>query len=61
MDWRSNFDERELKEITLCRHYYQQLGHGTTGHNRMVIIAKMVSILNNAESIINETDEEVEG
>lgn len=57
MDWKSNFDERELKEIEYAVIYKQQFNHGTLGHNIRIIVAKMVSILDNAESIINCEDE----
>lgn len=59
MDWRTNFDERELKEVDFCRLYYEQFRHGTDGHNIRVIVAKMESILDNAQSIINKEPEKV--
>lgn len=59
MDWKSNFDERELKEIEFCVLYKQQFNHGTQAHNLRVIVAKMVSILDNAESVIDETNEKI--
>jgi hypothetical protein len=58
MDWESNFDERELKEIEFCLLYKKQFGHGTNAHNLRVIVAKMASILDNAESVINGKPEE---
>jgi hypothetical protein len=57
MNWRKNFDERELKEIEFCTVYSKQFGHGTLGHNIRNIVTRMVSILDNAESIINDEDE----
>jgi hypothetical protein len=57
MDWKSNFDERELKEIEFCLLYKKQFGHGTAAHNLRIIVAKMASILNNAESVINKEPE----
>lgn len=57
MDWKSNFDERELKEIEFCLLYKQQFSHGTNGHNIRIIVAKMVSILANAEPVINQEPE----
>jgi hypothetical protein len=59
MDWLSNFDERELKEIKFCLLYKRQFSHGTMGHNVRIIVAKMASILENAESVINQTPERV--
>lgn len=59
MDWLSNFDERERKEIKFCLLYKRRFDHGTPGHNLRVIVAKMASILENAESIINQRDERI--
>ncbi|GAF68166.1 unnamed protein product [marine sediment metagenome] len=58
MDWKSNFDERELKEVEFCVLYKQQFSHGTNAHNLRVIVAKMASILSNAESVINQEPEQ---
>jgi len=58
MDWKSNFDERELSEIEFCCFYSKQYNHGTLGHNIRNIVAKMASILVNAESVINKEDEQ---
>jgi len=57
MDWKSNFDERQLKEIEFCCVYSKQYNHGTDGHNIRNIVAMMSSILINAESVINREDE----
>ena len=45
MDWRSEFDERQLKEIEFCILYATNFKHGTDGHNAKMIIAKMVELL----------------
>lgn len=47
--WVNELDERELKELALCR-YYAKLGHGTSGHNRMMLIAKLASLLDESTS-----------
>ena len=52
MVWKENFDERELKEIEFCHLYWKQFSHGTNAHNLRIIVAKMASILDNAESVI---------
>ena len=57
MDWKSNFDERQLKEIHFCWIYNKYFNHGTDGHNIRNIVAVMVSILDNAESVVNREDE----
>ena len=33
--------QRELKEIAHAIHYFRNYGHGTVGHNMLVIIGKM--------------------
>ncbi len=35
------FDDRQLKEIILARHYADSFAHGTDGHNRLLLIAQM--------------------
>lgn len=57
MDWKSNFDERQMREIEFCVMYSEQFGHGTLGHDLRVVVAKMVSILDNAQSLVNDEDE----
>lgn len=44
-DWLSNFDERQRKEIALCRLYAKDFAHGTVGHNEKMIIAKLAELL----------------
>lgn len=33
--------ERELKEIQLALYYESDLAHGTDGHNRIILLAKL--------------------
>jgi hypothetical protein len=35
--------QRELDEIKHAIHYYAECNHGTTGHNQLVLIAKMAT------------------
>ena len=35
--------ERELSEIKLALFYKRECGHGTAGHNRLMLIAKMAT------------------
>ena len=44
-DWRDYLDERELKEVGLASVYAKDFAHGTAGHNRLMLIAKMTKIL----------------
>lgn len=37
--------ERDLKEIAFARLYAQDFQHGTDGHNRLLIIARLTNIL----------------
>lgn len=39
------FTERELNEIKLALFYVKCCGHGTAGHNRLELIAKMAKEL----------------
>lgn len=43
--WRSEFTERELKEIDFCILYQKNFAHGTVGHNEKLIIARMAWLL----------------
>ena len=51
--WLDEFDERQQKEIRFSRLYAQDFAHGTEGHNAKLIIAKMASLLDQADSRIN--------
>jgi hypothetical protein len=35
------FSEREINEIKFCVMYAEEFGHGTDGHNRMLLVAKL--------------------
>lgn len=50
MDWHQNFDERQLNEICFALLYLTAFGHGTDGHNRLMIIAKMAELLDKKEN-----------
>ena len=43
--WRSNFDDRQNKEIDFCLLYRNEFNHGTDGHILRTIIADMATIL----------------
>lgn len=45
ISWEDTFDSRQLKEIEFARHYAANFAHGTTGHNQMMIIAKLADLL----------------
>lgn len=52
MDWRTFFDERQLKEIGFDTIYADGFAHGTDGHNARLIIAKMAELLDLLQSNI---------
>lgn len=48
--WFQHFDERQRNQIRFSRLYASQFGHGADGHNNMLIISQMASLLDTAES-----------
>jgi hypothetical protein len=43
--WISQLTEREQKEVAFARVYAEQFAHGTAGHNRLLLIAKLADLL----------------
>ncbi len=43
--WRDNLDARELRELELAETYAKKFAHGTDGHNRLILLAKLVQLL----------------
>lgn len=43
--WHNKFTERERQEIAFAQVYTDQFAHGTTGHNALIIIAKLARLL----------------
>jgi len=41
----TNFNRREEQEIQLALYYAVNLAHGTAGHNRLMLLAKMALLL----------------
>ena len=52
-------DERELKEIKLALIYADQFAHGTAGHNRLILIAKLAQTSHNERIKIAVQDYEL--
>lgn len=48
--WMGQLDERQRKEIKLARFYATECAHGTTGHNQLILIAKMADLLDAHEA-----------
>lgn len=44
--WYNLLTEREIREVEFARLYAKEFNHGTDGHNRLVLITKLVDILN---------------
>jgi hypothetical protein len=44
-DWLVHFDDRQRKQIAFSRLYARDFAHGATGHNDMMIVAKMAELL----------------
>ena len=55
-NWANLLTDRERHEITLAQFYARNLSHGTAGHNRLILIAKLVSMLD----IITTADHDTE-
>jgi hypothetical protein len=53
--WIKQFEERQKQEIKLARLYAKEFNHGTTGHNALMIIAKMAEILDQHEQAYTNT------
>lgn len=47
--WHDILDEREQKEVAFAKTYAREYAHGTAGHNRLMLIAKMANLLSAIE------------
>lgn len=47
--WSRNLTERQWQEVKFSQAYIDSFAHGTDGHNRLELIAKMASILTEQE------------
>jgi hypothetical protein len=45
INWRDVLDNRQRKEVEFSESYARDYGHGTTGHNALMLIAKMSEML----------------
>lgn len=45
-EWLSLLTDREKDEVKLAQLYAKEFNHGTDGHNRLILIAKLVDIIN---------------
>jgi hypothetical protein len=45
--WRDTLDPREAAELVLAELYAERFHHGTDGHHRLMLIAKLAKLLDN--------------
>ncbi len=45
VSWKDAFDERQRKELQLASYYRQNLAHGTTGHNQLMLIDELADFI----------------
>jgi hypothetical protein len=43
--WMNELDERQQKELLFARLYAKDFAHGTDGHHRLLLIAKLAALL----------------
>lgn len=48
-EWLNELDDRQRKEVEFALIYEDGFKHGTDGHNRLLLIAKLAHMLNEAE------------
>lgn len=51
--WESHLDQRETMEILFALKYADEFHHGTAGHNRLMLIAKLAKLLDIYEEILD--------
>jgi hypothetical protein len=49
MNWRAELDEQQRKEVLFAQDYAASYAHGTDGHSRLMLIAKMAELLDKQE------------
>ena len=47
--WDELLDERQRKELALAILYAREFAHGTTGHNQLMLIARLAEMLDRVE------------
>jgi hypothetical protein len=53
-EWLKELDERQRKEVEFALIYADGFAHGTDGHNRLLLIAKLARMLDEAENKTKE-------
>ena len=54
MTWTDQLDERQQKELALARTYARDFHHGTDGHSRLMLIARLAELLDAAQQATAE-------
>jgi hypothetical protein len=52
-DWRDELQltDRERKEVSFCKIYAKHFAHGSTGHNSMLLVAKLAEHLDQRDYV----------
>lgn len=58
MEWVQHFNAREQAEIGFAKQYVRLFDHGTDGHSRLHVIAKLADLLNQYEQKLQEGRQE---
>lgn len=48
-EWFKGLSEREQNEVNFCMVYSEQFSHGTDGHTRLLMVAKLAKMLDEME------------
>jgi hypothetical protein len=51
--WEQYLDDRQLKELRFARLYAAEFAHGTDGHNRLMLIDLLATLLDRADNAKN--------
>lgn len=54
-EWQKLLDDREWAEICFAREYKEHFKHGTDGHNRLLLLAKLSYFLDHEQVYIPNT------
>lgn len=50
--WFDTLDERQQKEVRFAREYADRYSHGTDGHNRLLLVARLADLLDERQLIV---------
>jgi len=58
LDWRAQLDDQQRKEIEFADLYNDDFQHGTDGHNRLLLISMLASMLDVYTSMLKDQAQE---